>query len=454
LPSGYTIKDVVVSNTNPNLKSTDTFGDSEPSLAVNGSNTKKLDIYTFSSAWGGGNAAVWHSGNGGSTWTKAFTMPQPTGRAANANCPCDVTLDYDRSSNLFGTVLDEQSGAGGDVYTGDTSNPLSSAAWQWFTVGGVAKKTDILAGGADDSDQPWLRINRAPANASRDNTYVGYDDFTAPPTIQVSAALGTRPPNFIRDTSPGIPAGSVNPGTRLAADHANGRVYVLWQYSTGTNSDGSKAVLYALSSSKDAGKTWSLNGSSTGVVVAPRNSNQPTPKFGTVNALLGGVDSGAVDPSNGDVYYVYGTKDVNTGVNRLAIKRLTPDGSGGLSIPAAGTLFTGQSPAALPSVAVANNGTVAVLYDTFDRFNANGFPVFSAHLARSHDHGASFSDATLLTFAAPAKDNGDPRQRVLGDYQQLRVAGNTFFGVFSGNGAGFGRPFSNMDPIFFRGPAG
>ncbi|MGH2974023.1 MAG: hypothetical protein ACRDLL_04035 [Solirubrobacterales bacterium] len=453
MPSGYTIRDVVVSNTNPNLKSTDTFGDSEPSLAVNGANTKRLDIYTFSSFWGGGNAALWHSGNGGSTWTKAFTLPQPAGRAANAGCPCDVTIDYDRSSNLFGTVLDEQP-SNGDVYTGDTSNPLSSAAWQWFTVGGFARQTDILAGGADDSDQPWMRINRAPANASRDNTYVGYDDFTAPQTIQVAAALGTRPPNFTRDTSPGIPAGSVNPGTRLAVDHANGKVYVLWQYSTGTNPDGSKAVLYALSRSTNAGKTWSLNGSSTGVVVAPRNSNQPTPKFGTVNALLGGVDSGAVDPSNGDVYYVYGTKDVNTGVNRLAIKRLTADQNGGLSIPAAGTFLSGQSPAALPSVAVASNGTVAVLYDTFDGFNASGFPVFSAHLARSHDHGTSFSDATLLTFASSAKDNGDPRQRVLGDYQQLRVAGNTFFGVFTGNGAGFGRPVSNMDPIFFRGPAG
>jgi hypothetical protein len=455
LPSGYTIKDVVVSNTNPNLRNTDTNTDWEPSLAVNGNNTNQLDIYTFSSTWGGGNAAVWHSSNGGSTWTKAFTVRKPTGRSVTSFCPCDVTLDYDRSSHLFGTFLDAQEGVTpGDIYTGDTSNPLSAAAWQWFTVGGVAQKTDTLTGGADDTDQPWLRINRAPGNANQDNAYVGYDDFTSPETIQVAAALGSRPPNFVRNTSPGVPGCCVNPGTRLTVDHRNGKVYVLWQYATGTNPDGSKAILYALNRSTNAGSTWTLNGSSTGVVVAPRNSDQPRPKFGTVNALLGGVDHAAVDPNNGDVYYVYGTKDANTGTNRLAIKRLTPNGSGGLSIPSSGIFVSGQHQAALPAVAVASNGTVGVLYDTFEGFNANGFPVFAAHLARSHDHGQTFSDATLLKFASPTKDNGNPGQRILGDYQQLRVVRNTFFGVFSGNGAAFGRSTSNIDPIFFKGPAG
>jgi hypothetical protein len=447
------MKDVVVSNTNTNLRNTDTFPDGEPSLAVNGGNTNQLDIYTFSGSWGGGPAPVWHTSNGGATWTKSKSIRKPTGRPVNSGCPCDVTLDYDRTSHLFGTTLDEQSGPSGDIYTGDTTNPLDSSSWQWFTVGGVAQRTDTLGGGIDDADQPWLRINRSPTSASQDNTYVGYDDFTNPATIQVAAARGTRPPNFVANQSPGVPGCCVNPGTRLAVNHANGYIYALWQYAKGTNPNGSKDVLYALSRSTNAGSSWSLNGSTTGVVVAERNSDQPTPKFGTVNALLGGIDHAAVDPSNGDVYYVYGSKDPNTGTNRLAIKRLTPNGSG-LSIPTNGVVVSGAKPAALPSVAVASNGTVGVLYDTFDGFNSSGFPVFSAHLARSHDHGASFSDATLLSFASPAKDNGDPKQRVLGDYQQLRVVGNTFYGTFTGNGAAFGRSVSNMDPIFFKGPAG
>jgi len=41
-----------------------------------------------------------------------------------------------------------------------------------------------------------------------------------------------------------------------------------------------------------------------------------------VNALLGGVDRAAVDPNNGDVYYVYGNRDAGTGNDRVAIRRI------------------------------------------------------------------------------------------------------------------------------------
>jgi hypothetical protein len=167
----------------------------------------------------------------------------------------------------------------------------------------------------------------------------------------------------------------------------------------------------------------------------------------TVNALLGGVLHATVDPSNGDVYYVYGNRDGMTGNNRLSITRLQNNGAGGLTTVST-SFVTGQVQAALPSVAVTNNGTVGVLYDTFDGFSG-GFPMFSAHFAVSLDHGLTFSDYTLETFLSSASDNGDPRQRVLGDYQQVKAQGNTFYGVFTGNGTPFGRPISNHDPIFF-----
>ena len=56
----------------------------------------------------------------------------------------------------------------------------------------------------------------------------------------------------------------------------------------------------------------------------------------------------------------------------------------------------------------------------------------------------------LETFLSPALDNGNPRQRVLGDYMQVKAVGNTFFGSFTGNGAPFGRTTSNNDPIFYK----
>jgi hypothetical protein len=460
LPAGYSLADVIVANTDANLVNTDFQGDSEPSLAVNAANTNQLAAYTFSSGWLSGNAALWHSSDGGVTWTKRFTWPAPTGVAnSDQNCPCDVTLDYDRSSRLFGTSLNAADLGGGvhtgDIYTGVSTDPTSAAAWSWYAPGGIAQKTDNLnAAGSHDADQPWIRINRDPTTSSQDNAYVAYDDFTASPqTIRVAAALGSAPPNFVRDAVPGVQGGfGVNPGTRLAADHANGTMYVLWQYATGQNLDGSKAISYALNRSTDGGVTWTLNGNAGGTVVAAANSNQPTPKFGTVNALLGGVDAVSVDPSNSDVYVVYGTKDGATGNNRLGVRRLTANGTGGLTIGSE-HFVTGQVQAALASVAVASNGTIGVLYDTYDGTDAGGFPVFSVHLAQSTDHGTSFTDVLLVTFSSPAKDNSNTRQRILGDYQQLRSVGTTFYGIFGANGAAFGRSVANIDPIFLKAPA-
>jgi hypothetical protein len=450
LPPGYSLVDTVVSNTDPNLSPNDTWGDSEPSLAINGANSNQLAIHAFSSRWVNGNASIWYSTDGGATWTKQFTWPQPTGVAVNGNCPCDVTVDYDRSSRLFGTVLNG-SGFPGDVYTGDTTNPANAGAWQWFAPGGITQKTDTFNGGANDADQPWLRITRDPVTATQDNAFVAYDDFTSPEAIRVAVAPGSAPPNFTRNQQPGIPGCCVNPGTRLAAYHGNGTMYVLWQYATGQNPDGSKAVQYALSRSTDGGQSWSLNGSNSGIVVANANSDQPQPKFGSVNALLGGVDHASVDPTNGDVYYVYGTKSA-TGNNRLAIRRLTSNGQGGLNIGSE-RFVTGEVQAALPSVAVASNRTIGVLYYTFDGFDPSGFPAFSTHLAQSVDQGQTFSDVTLLSFLSPVKDNADPKQRVLGDYINLRALGETFYGVFTANGVSFGRPFANTDAIFMKAPA-
>ena len=106
-----------------------------------------------------------------------------------------------------------------------------------------------------------------------------------------------------------------------------------------------------LNRSTDGGATWILNGMAGGIIVANADSTQPTPKFGTVNALLGGVDHAAVDPNNGDVYYVYGNRDAGTGNDRLAIRRIQDNGGGGVTVGPE-NFVTGQVEAAIPSVAV------------------------------------------------------------------------------------------------------
>ena len=207
---------------------------------------------------------------------------------------------------------------------------------------------------------------------------------------------------------------------------------------------------YFLNRSTDGGATWPIGGG-LGTAVAIGDSTQPRPKFGTVNALLGGVHHAAVDPTTGDLYYVYGKRDPDTNKDRLAIRKISSDGGGGLVLGSE-NFVTGQVEAAIPQVAVTSNGAVGVFYYTFDGFSSDDFPIFTAHFAASEDEGASFTDYELVTFLSSAKKSGVPgdKQRVLGDYMQMEAIGNCFYGSFTANGAPFGRPVANHDPIFFK----
>jgi len=292
---------------------------------------------------------------------------------------------------------------------------------------------------------------------SQDDVYVAYDNFDGAPDMRIAVAPGSDPPDFTIDSLAGFSQGLVNPGQRLAVDPNNGAVYTLFQQCPTSVSNCNniaadpKTIHWFLNRSTDGGHTWTLNGSSTGVQVASGQSTQPQPKFGTVNALLGGVDHVAVDPNNSDVYVVFGNRDPSTTNNRLSIVRLTSDGKGGLKIGRP-HFVTGQVQAALPSMAIAKNskGSIGILYIVFNGLDQKtGFPTYTAKLAISGDHGVTFKTKKLERFLSPAKDSGDQRQRVLGDYEQLKAVGTTFYGVFPGNGVPFGRPFANIDPIFF-----
>lgn len=446
------VRDVIVSNTDATLTNTDTFGDGEPSIAINPSNPDEIAITAFSGSWGT-NTPIFHSTDGGETWTKRFTIPAPPGVPSAINCPCDQTIDFDRNNNIAGTFLTFMPT---DVYSGISTDLTNAGAWNWRVNMGVAQPTN--SAGAGNVDQPWLLYNRDTALANQDNIYVAYDDFSIFPLgMRVAVSLGTNPPNFVRDNQLGtstncVMMNCINPGHRLAVNSANGWVYSLFQQNLGNGDDDSKSIGYMLNRSTDGGQTWGLNGNATGIQVATADSTQPTPKFGTVNALLGGVDHATVDPATGDVYYVYGNRDAATNNNRLAVRRLTTDGMGMLTVGAE-VFITGQVQAALPSAAVAANGTLGVLYTQYDGMSGGGIPMFSVHFALSMDQGATFpTDIVLENFLSSATDNGNARQRVLGDYQQVKALGNTFYGTFTGNGVPFGRPFANHDPIFFRVP--
>jgi hypothetical protein len=441
------VVDTVVNNTDRNLKNTDTFNDGEVSIAVNPRLSNEIVITAFSGSWGV-TAPLWLSRDRGDTWTKEFTINPPTGVAGVIGCPCDQAVDFSHFNGLAGTFL---TGGPTNIFSALTRNPTIPAFRYFQPSPGVAQATNHLDG-VNNADQPWLLVGPRSGDATRfrENVYVAYDDFNTAPDMRVAVAAATDPLKFTIDNRTGFSTGFVNPGHRLAIDPDFGAVYSLFQRRIAPGLGGSQNIDYMLNRSTDGGNTWSLNGSPTGIVVANADSTQPTPKFCTVNALLGGVDHAAVNPKTGDVVYVYGKRDT-LGNNRLAMKRLTDNGSGGLA-PGPEIIITEQVEvqAAIPSVAITENGDIGVFYYTCDGFSISGFPILTAHFSVSTDEGANFSDLVLETFLSPAKDNGNSRQRVLGDYMQVKALKNEFFGGFTGNGVPFGRSISNNDPIFYN----
>jgi len=443
----------------------------EPDIAINPLNLNQIVVHTFAGGSWNSNAGNFISSDGGLTWTLSAQIPPPTGVTVLSG-PNDITQDYGLDGNLYGAYLTGV-GPGGacgapnfDVYSASNTTPFTGGLFAYFTTGGIAQLTDFN-GSQGCADQPWLLTNVDPTTPGQTNTYVGYDDDSGS-NLRVAAAIGTQPPNFTKDNVSGVTfGGGINQGHRLAVDSRTGAIYSLYQGCISGCGGSPKTIAYVLNRSLDAGTTWTLNGSGTGIVVAAGTTFQPFPKFGTVNALLGGIDHAAVDPTTSAVYVVYGGSN-GIGGNAIFIVKITFDNSTP-TMAIIGTPHQVSVPpvspagsAALPSVAVAANGTVGVLYTSFDGFDVSGFPIFSGHFASSTDAGVTFTDKTLLTFLSPVMSSDPPanndRQRVLGDYQQLKVvndlpnanASSTFYGVFTGNGAALGDPTASDQAIFFK----
>jgi hypothetical protein len=449
------VVDPIVNNTDPSLKNDSSFGfRGEISIAAVQSSLdsiigNNIVLTDFEEQWGA-TAPLWLSSNGGTIWSKNFTINVPPGSPSALGCPCDQTVDFNPLTGaLAGVFL-----GNGTIFSALSSKlTISPGAFNFFTVGGVAQTVNHLVVGSNP-DQPWLLTGGKPGAVKKsENVYVAYDDFNGAPDMRVAvgAAASPNPLQFTIDNRSGFSGGAINPGHRLAVDPNSGAVYSLFQNSPGAGAGGSMNINYMLNRSTDGGVTWGLNGNPAGIIVANADSTQPQPKFCTVNALLGGVDHAAVDPKTGDVVYVYGNRDAGTGNNRLAMRRLTSNGAGGLNIGPE-LFITGQVQAAIPSVAITTNRTIGVFYYTCDGVSLSGFPIITAHFSTSTDLGNTFFDNTLESFLSPAMDNGNPRQRVLGDYQQVKAIGNTFLGGFAGNRVGFypASPLSITDPVFFK----
>jgi hypothetical protein len=424
----------------------------EPFIAINPTDPRKIVISSaaFNTGYPDG-ASLWYSTDGGSTWGLRFPITNPP----LGIVPADQVFAYDSAGILHGVLL-----AHGNtwIYHGSTSDPnrdgvngRPASTWIWTAPG-------INYGISATPDQPWMAVGGG-------NIFVAWDNFTtngdaAEVRVATSFDNGT---SFTADVAIGTPGRLttkyrtspdqfINPGTRIAMDGL-GNVYAT--FGCATNSVGGLPFMQYRLNRTSAGGRWDFTSTNLpigGLPIDSGSSSQGTDSalwFGSVNELLGNTTAIATDKIGAHIYAVYG-KQVG-GVDRLFVAEFHDDGTGNLVERANPVVFSiaGQQ-AALPSVAVTDDGTVYILYDTFT--SADG--QFHVHLTRSSDQGMTFApdnDKVLVDFSAPFAG-----QKILGDYHCLTALSNTVYGAFAGRGLaaaqnlnGFDR-CANIDPFFFN----
>jgi hypothetical protein len=187
--------------------------------------------------------------------------------------------------------------------------------------------------------------------------------------------------------------------------------------------------------STDAGATWS--GKPTEVA-----SIDSAGAYDPANSayILAGDDlfSAAVGP-NGNVYATWQDNRFNTSnpaYDQVVLSRST-DGGSTWSAPAlVSDVSASADPyynqAFTPTVAVAADGTVAVTYYDFRNNTAfSGTDNVDYWAQTSTDEGQNFGTATRLTASSfPASDAPKSAGLMIGDYEALTNAGNTFVAAF------------------------
>jgi hypothetical protein len=177
------------------------------------------------------------------------------------------------------------------------------------------------------------------------------------------------------------------------------------------------------------------------VVFAPPSMSElvNTPLTLGQNRAGAGGTAIAVDPNDANhVVVAYSTAPV-AGVIQVVVQEST-DGGADWTQKFITDVLTRSDQAEL---AILNNGDIGLLYNNYDP-NTNKL---SVHLVTTTNDFATTTDTTLAT-----QTNSTPEiqsQPYLGDYNELRGVGNTFYGVFSASNADNGTD-ANITNVSFQ----
>jgi uncharacterized repeat protein (TIGR01451 family) len=403
------------------------LNDFEPSIAVNPANPLQIAVVTFSETWSSGNAPVWRSDDGGKTWRKVTQIPQPSSLCG----PGDQKIAFDAVGNLYVAELgfDCITGAAQDfVYrqAGAEDDPLTVGA----SYGDDQPHVDVDKGSGSGClalvYSPWLNFKISPERSTVSNSTSGGSSMT-----DVAAGNNTFP----------------NRTTRIALS-SDGKAYIIYKSREGAAGGNFENAHFYVRRSDDCGATWTANGGTSGVSVHGTGTVQTWFTSSWGNASKGPTARArssdawvAVDPTSGDVYAAYVSKD-SSGFGQIYVARSTTQGTSWLA-PVRVTDGTHHS--AYPEIAVTTNGTVGVLYIDYDDSGTD--ILYRHHFSRSFDQGAHWADKTLQSMDPKTVTFATTSPPLWGDYEGLTAAGKIFYGVYTGQSTG--RTITQLDPIFF-----
>ncbi|PWU19683.1 MAG: hypothetical protein C5B50_06125 [Verrucomicrobia bacterium] len=392
-------------NVTPNFISTETAQNSEPSFAIGwNSQFEQIVLHTF-----GGVSTV--PGNLYYTSLSFDSVWAPTATISDR----DATVDWSPGGTCYIACIPALT----QISVLQSTDPLGGVG---FTT--VPGSTITRGSWPNIPDQPWIRV----ANVTNvDHILVGYNDLSRKPgktaTVRFSMDGGTTwKETIIEKSTPG--AGQDSPAIRLAISGDGRTVYALFQRWNTTTSAGDQIGDVVLMRDDKYG-AGGFGGLGSGHVI---EHNVLLPGLGGTSLGAQRLGCGcaiAINPTDPSQVFVAYTEVANGAPviyalfssdwgNSWTYLPLQPPG--GLSLPNA----------SLPALAVANDGTVGLLY--LEK------PYVYQHVVFMKALGGSFTPENMTqTYLADWTDN-DPvnlGQPYVGDYFDLRAVNFNFYGCFS-----------------------
>lgn len=381
--------------------------DSEPFLSVHPTDPRKMAASAFTpnpEGTASGFAPVFVSEDDGNTWSLRNIVPSagPVGTG-------DIT-----HASTGGTAA--------ALYAGILRIPGNLLLNELRTLDFASSDAMSVQASRSQIDQPFVQAARIGLN---DRVYVGNNDFGAAPrtaTLDASLDGGTTWKSVrieARDT-----AGQDGPSVRptVARDGTVYAAYFGWRSFDGTVATSDVVVVRDDSAANTFQALVGSDGLPGRVVAQGASipwSNAPT----LGQERIGSTLSIAVDPNNSATVYVAWGDRVGSDIYTIHVRRSTDRG---MSWSADARVIANATNAAL---AVANNGTVGLLYQRVDGSGPGSR--WETRLEQTRDAFTTTQSAVLAS--VPADTPPIQFLPYIGDYNYLLAVGDEFRGVFSAN---------------------